>query len=193
MNAITLIVVIAVLWATRDLIIGFYVWLSRRKYRHEYRTERTQSHFAVARNDLMRLAIAGEVDVNSTSFRRIYSLNTVLMRRPDQYPEFSQAITYMFVSNHNAEPDEELERESKEWSPAFRQVVRATAHAMDYIVLDYSWLMRQMFRLEKKLDPDLTPKGMLSRISKRAKEKEKSISEIRRTQKVMYKMASATT
>lgn len=193
MNAITLIVVIAVLWAVRDLIIGFYVWLSRRKYRHEYRTERTQSHFAAARNDLMRLAIAGEVNVNSTSFKRIYSLNTALMRRPDQYPEFSQAITYMFVSNHNAEPDEELERESKEWSPAFKQVVRATARAMDYIVLDYSWLMRLMFRLEKKQDPELTPKGMLSRISKRAKEKEKSISEIRRTQKVMYKMASATT
>jgi len=193
MNAITLIVVIAVLWAARDLIIGFYVWHSRQKYRHEYRTERTQSHFAVARNDLMRLAIAGEVNVNSTSFRRIYSLNTALMRRPDQYPEFSQAITFMFVSNHNAEPDEELERESKQWSPAFRQVVKATAHAMDYIILDYSWIMRQMFRLEKRLYPDATPKRMLGRISKAIEEKERSISEIRRTQKVMYRMASATT
>jgi hypothetical protein len=193
MSAITLIVVIAVLWAVRNFIVGFYAWLSRQNYKYEYRTERTQSHFAAARNDLMLLAIANEVDVNSVSFKQIYALNTALMRRPDQYPEFSQAIAHWVICNRDEQHDEVLERESKEWSPAFRQVVKATAHAMDYIILDYSWIMRLMFRIEKRLHPDTTPKRMLSRISQVVEEKERSIAEIRRTQKAMYRMASATT
>ncbi|MFN2455514.1 MAG: hypothetical protein ABR577_14980 [Pyrinomonadaceae bacterium] len=83
-----------------------------------------------------------------------------------------------------------LDQESKHWTPAFRHVVIKTANAMDYIVLDYSWLVRWMFRFEKKRQPHLTPIRMLRRIAV-ALEKEKPIAEIRQTQKAMYRMAAA--
>lgn len=190
MSAITLIVVIAVLWAIRELVVGIVVMRSRRKYKHEYRTERTQSHFAEARNKLMRLAIDGEVDVNSESFRRFYCFNTTLMRRPDQYPELSHAITHVFLTESGNSHDSTLDQESKHWTPAFKRVVVMTANAMDYIVLDYSWIVRLIFRFEKRKHPHLTPVRMLKRIAQNL-EKEKPISEIRRTQKEMYRMAGA--
>jgi hypothetical protein len=193
MNAITFIVIIGVLWAVRELAVGIVVRRSRRKYRHEYRVERTQSHFAAARNELMRLAVAGEVDVNSRSFQRFYYVNTAIMRRPDQYSEISRAMVGAFLSRQGDEPDEQLSRESKNWSPAFRDAVKATAHAMDYIILDYSRLVRFMFWLERLEDPESNPHRMLSRVARMIenKEKEKTLSQIRRTQKVMYTMAGA--
>jgi len=196
MSAITLIVLIGVLWAVRELVVGIVVKRSRRRYRHEYRVERTQSHFAAARNELMRLAVAGELDVNSRSFQRFYYVNTVIMRRPDQYSEINRAIVGAILSGKGDEPDEQLSRESKNWTPAFREVVTATAHALDNIVLDYSRLMRLMFWMERMQDPETNPHRMLSRAAKRIekmenKEKEKTLSQIRRTQRAMYTMAGA--
>jgi len=190
MTALTLLVLIGLLWTVKELTLGTIFWYQRRKIRHNLRVEITESHFAIARNELMRLALEGEIDVNSVSFKRFYFLNTTLMRRPDQYPQFSHAITGMFLSNHSAEPDEELRRESLSWSPAFKQVVKATANALDYIVIDYSWIVRLMFRLEKRRNPNSTPHHMLSRLAVRMEKKESTISEIRRTQRVMYAMAS---
>lgn len=192
MNAITFIIIVGVLWAVRELVVGIVVMRSRRKYRHDYRVERTQSHFAAARNELMRLAVAGEVDVNTKSFQRFYYLNTAIMRRPDQYVELSRAMVGAFLSR-KGDADEQLSIESKSWSPAFREVVKATANAMNYIILDYSRLMRFMFRLEKLKDPESNPHRMLSRAAKMIenKEKEKTLSQIRRTQTVMYTMAGA--
>lgn len=192
MSAITFIVIVGILWAVRELVVGIVVRRSRRKYRHEYRVERTQSHFAAARNELMRLAVAGEVDVNSRSFQRFYYVNTAIMRRPDQYAEISHAMVTA-VLTRQGEPDEQLSRESKNWSPAFREVVKATAHAMDYIILDYSRLVRFMFRLEKIKDPESNPHRMLTGIAKMIEneEKERTLAQIRRTQSVMYTMAGA--
>jgi len=190
MNALTVLFLIGLMWGIKELIYGTFLWLQRRKIRHNLRVEITQRNFAVARNELMRLALKGEVDVNSASFKRIYFLNTGLMRRPDQYPEMSNAIARVFLSNEETEPDEELKRESKTWSPGFREVVKATAKAMDYIVLDYSWLVRLAFRLEKSVHPDSTPRQMLSRAAREIENKEKTISDIRRTQRVMYMMAA---
>jgi hypothetical protein len=191
MNAINFIVIIAILWAVREVIIGVIVMRSRRKYKHEYRTERTQSHFAEARNELMRLALSGEANVNSESFKHFYYFNTALMRRSDQYPELSSAMTHKFLCERGAITDSVLDQESKHWTPAFRHVVVRTANAMDYIVLDYSWAIRLMFRFERRKQPHLTPIRMLRHFAETI-EKEEPIAEIRRTQKAMYRMAGAT-
>ncbi len=191
MDAVTLIVIIAVLWAVREVVISIVVMRSRRRYKHEYRTERTQSHFAEARNQLMRLALNGELDVNSKSFKYFYYFNTALMRRPDQYPEISHAMTQKFLGNYEQGAASPLDEESKHWTPAIKDVVVMTANAMDYIVVDYSWVIRLMFRFERRKQPHLTPIRMLRRIAKKLEE-EKTISEIRRTQKEMYRMAGAT-
>lgn len=192
MIALTLLVLIGLLWGVMEFIYGTILWYQRRKIRHNRRVEITQRHFAVARNELMRLALTGEVDVNSESFRRFYFLNTAMMRRPDQYQQFSYAITHMFLSDKGTEPSDELQRERKNWSPAFREAVKATASALDYIVLDYFWPIRVMYWLDRKQHPESTPIRMLSRTAERLEKKEKTVSEIRRTQKAMYMMASAT-
>lgn len=191
MNALTVLILIGLLWGIKEFVYGTILWYQRRKIRHDLRVETTQRHFAVARNELMRLALTGEVDVNSASFKRFYFLNTTLMRRPDQYPAMSGAVTHAFLRNTDAEPDEELSRESKQWSPAFRQVVKATAKAMDYIVVDYSWPMRIAFYLERAHDPDTTPLRMLTRTAEDREKENKTLSEIKLMQQVINSMAGS--
>lgn len=188
MSVVTFIAIIALIWTGRELIVGIFIWRSRHIFRNELRKERAEGQFAIARNKLMNLALASEIDVNTISFKSFYSINTAFMRRPDQYSEMTAALVHLFLNVHDSSQGEELQAESKRWSPAFREVVKDTADAMDYLVLDYSWIIRWMFRLEKRHNPDSTPLRMLKRLAYSV-EKEQPIADIRQTQNAMYRMA----
>ncbi len=193
MNTITFIAVVAVLWAGRELIIGIFVWRSRQKFQHEIRVERTQRYFATARNELMQLAIANEIDVNSTTFRYLYFLNTLLMRRPDAYPEWSTALRITFLRPQESESDSSVEIESEKWTPAIRDVVKTTADALDSFLIDYSLAWRLVFKLKKRSEPEITPMKWHRRLAERITEAEKKtlVSDIRETRKRMYALCSA--
>lgn len=190
MTAISILALIFVLWAIREVVIGVLAWLDSRKIRHERNSERTRRQFAEARNRLVKLAVDRRVDVNSASFKYFYQINTAFMRRPDQYREISAAVAYSFLKPDSDSPsDEELLREAKDWSPEFKKVVRATADAMGYLLLDYSFFLRLMFRMEKKHDPHSHPFKMMRRFAAKV-EKEKPVIQIRQTQRAMYTMAA---
>jgi hypothetical protein len=191
MSVETFIVILVVIWIGRELIVGLYIWRGRRRFRNELRVEQAQCQFAIARNKLMSLAVNKEIDVNTRSFKSFYRVNTAFMRRPDQYREIAAMLVHMFLNIHDSSSGEELLAESKNWSPAFREVVRNTADAMETLILNYSLLVRKMFWLEKKLDANSTPSRMLKRIATKA-EKEKAIANIRQTRNAMYKMAQGT-
>ena len=185
-TAISLIVLVVLLWAARNIALGICASIENRRARQTRNKERTRRQFAEARNALMNLAIAKDVDVNSLSFRFFYYINTAFMRRPDQYREISIVLVNLFLNQHDSSSGEELLAESRHWSPSFKSVVRLTAGALGYVVLDYSWSVRLMFRLEKRMDPESTPFRMLKRI---AEHKEKPIVEIQETQAAMYRLA----
>ncbi len=188
--ALSIIALVLVLWAIRELIVGTWAWIDTRKVRHERNVERTRRQFAEARNHLFRLMLEHKVNVDSVSFKHFYQINTAFMRRPDQYREISAAVAYLFLKMPDSPPSQEMLDESKDWSPEFKQVVRATADAMGYLLLDYSLFIRLMFYSEKRHDPDSTPVRMLRKLAAKV-ERERPVVQIRQTQKAMYSMAAA--
>ena len=187
--AISVLVLLALALIVRNLILGIWAFVDHRRIKHSRNKERTRRQFAESRNALVELAMAREVDVKSRSFQLFYHINTAFMRRPDQYREISGLLVRLFLDHHNSSPAEELLAESKNWSPGFKAVVRSTADALGYVVLDYSWFIRLMFRLEKLFDSNSTPFRMLSEFRTSIEEKEKPIIEISQSRRAMYQMA----
>jgi len=148
--------------------------------------ERTRRQFAEARNMLMKLVMHRAVDVDSTSFKFFYYINTAFMRRPDQYQDVCGVLVSLFLHQENSSSGDELLAESKTWSEGFKAVVRETANALGYVVIDYSWLMRLAFKLGRK---EASPFHMLSSVRAQIVAREERIAEIAEARKAMYKMA----
>lgn len=195
MTVTELIVLALILWGIREAIVGYLVERQNRKLRQLIRTERTQQQFAEARNDLMRLALSGGIDTQSSTFRTLYHMNTAVMRRPDVYPEISAGLFKVVLHTAAMESTSPVEEESATWSPAVKDVVKKTADAMNYIILEYSRLFRFIYRVERMKDPTVTPFVLLVRIAKRIQEKKEKrdpiLCEIRETQRKMYRMSGA--
>lgn len=189
MRAASIILLLAIAVIVKNLVLGTWAAKDRSRIRHYRNKERTRRQFAEARNALTELALTRDTDVNSMSFRFFYYINTAFMRRPDQYREISGVLVALFLNQHNSSSSEELLAESRMWSPGFKAVVRKTADALGYVVIDYSWWRRFMFKLEKRLDPGSTPFRMLSKWRRSLEEKETPINEISLSRRAMYKMA----
>src|SRR5258705_8526855 len=124
MLIIKFVVAIMLFWILRELIVGLFVWRSRRKIRQAIRKERTQSQFAQARNEVMRLAQTSRINMNSETFGFLYRINTFVMRRPDQYREISSWLTTRFLNPSKPAQNNALREESKQWTPEIKAVVK---------------------------------------------------------------------
>lgn len=187
MDALTFFVIVCVFLAIKELVSGLISWRRRRRIEHLLRVERTQSYFAAARNDLVQLALSRELDANSATFRFLYFLNTSFMRRPDSYPAFSAMLLHQILKDDGSQrPDPQLMKESEDWTPAIRNVVKASADAMNNIVLDYSLPMRLVRYLEKRSNPHFTSTQVVRKFASVIQKKEAPASDVRQTQKVMY-------
>lgn len=149
------LIVIGVLAWTALLEILYAVWInrSRRKYQNTIRNERIRQHFASARRTLMELAISGEIDVDSITFKSFYSLQTFIMRRPDQYREISQLLLELVATDNSEEDSDRVKRLTKEselWSDKTKDLAHFTAAGLDLIVAEYSWLYRLLSRIEER-------------------------------------------
>ena len=186
---------IMLLWTLREVIVGSLVWRRRRRIRQSIRVECTQRHFAEARNEIMRLARTGKVDMNSVTFGSLYSINTMIMRRPDQYQEISTWLMAMFLNPDRPERNELLVEESRHWTGEIKEVVRLTAAAMDYIILEYSRLFRILYWIERQGNPGATVVGMLRKFARGIDEsrsaKDPIVSGIRSTQRKMSNLCTA--
>ena len=193
MTLFNFLIAIMTLWAVREIVVGLFVWLSRRRVRQSLRVERTQSQFADARNELMRLVHNGNIDTHSVTFGFFYSINTLIMRRPDEYREISAALRATFLNPSTSERNNALQEESKHWTKEIKNAVQLTAKAMDYIILEYSWPLRCLYRIRKRTDPTLTPRRWLSGIARRieeTQEKKPVVLEIRQTQEKMHNLCT---
>lgn len=186
-------VFVLILWGIREIIIGFWTGHRNRSLRKLIRIERTQQHFAEARNDLMRLALDREIDIRSETFGSLYRINTLVMRFPDAYPELSAVLKHLVLTTPTN--SDGLPEESKHWSPSICRVVKETADAMDYIILEYSRVFRFWYWVNKKADPTITPIRLLRRIAQGLEERESRnnpiVSEIRETQRKMHSLCPA--
>lgn len=186
MNALTVFVIVSALVSVNELVSGLISRRRRKRIEHLLRIERSQSHFAIARNDLVQLALNRELDANSATFRFLYFLNTGFMRRPDAYQSISAALLQRILTDDGSQrPDPQLMKESASWTPAIKHVVRASADAMNNIVFDYALPMRLMLRLEKRINPQSTSTQLANKLMSAMRAK-RAAADVRKTQKVMY-------
>jgi hypothetical protein len=186
MSALDFIVILLVLWAIKEFIVGIFTWRRTRQLRHKLRVERTLHHFAEVRNQLTQLALERKIDAHSQTFQQLYTINTYIMRRPDAYPQISSMLQYL-IMNREAERSDSLSAESKNWSPEMKEVVKASADALGYLILNYSFFARLIYRLEKWINPSTAPRHILRVLSP---EKDPVVKEIRQTQKEMYRLCA---
>lgn len=148
MNGFALLIWVALLWFSVELGLGIRSWTTAKRYAHDLRVEKTTREFASARNKLMHLARTGMIDVESETFRTFYYLTTFVMRRPDQYPEISEALMKVIVLRGKSASYNLLKEESRKWTPEVKKLVREVSGAFSSLLVDYSSLFRFLLRLE---------------------------------------------
>lgn len=186
----SLLVLVAILYAVGECLVAVYTWWRTLDIRFRRSAEETQRHFAQARNQLMESAVTGELSVDSPVFKLFYAINTALMRRPDQYEEISKAIAPVLVLEKTPGNAEAFRNEMQKLSPEALNAVRATADALGHLVVDYSFLLRNAFRLFRHSNPDLTQMEWIVELRDAASPRRKSDLEdqIDRAQKDIYRL-----
>lgn len=189
MIGLSVLLLVVGLWALKELIVAFIAWRKTHSIEQERRVEVTQRHFAEARNALMRAALDGEIDVDSYTFKLFYFLNTALMRRPDQYDEISDALAKVLIlDDSSTEISNEVRKEASDLSQEAAEAIKKTGDAMGYLVIDYSFLLRNAFRLLKKSRPEVSRWRMIREVAESARPDKKSDMEekVERAQKNIY-------
>jgi len=140
MTAAAIATLVALLWGLKELLLGFLVYRQRKRIRHELRVERTRRHFAETRNQLFKLAMQDKVDVNSFTFRGLYTLHTFIMRRTDRYPEISEMLRLSLMAEARLDDSSKnpLSAESSLWTKEVKNVVLGTAQGLGMLIIDYS-------------------------------------------------------
>lgn len=191
-TGLAILLLVSGLWIVRELAIGVRTFFRRTDLRFQRETEATQRHFAVARNKLMRSAVEGKIDVNSSVFKIFYAVNTALMRRPDQYEEISQALGALIILEEDEGGAKVLRSEIEELDSEALDAVEATGDAIGHLVVDYSFILRNFYRLLKRSNPELTQKKLLSELRQASFRRKKADLEkkIDRAQRDVYKLVS---
>lgn len=139
-----------------QIILGITYRKSKRQFATLLKAEQTKSYFAIARNEMMRMALENKIDANTDMFKMVYGLNTVIMKRPDEYPAISRELTSLVLNinqisskaNHKFTQDE-------------RRILKFTADALSHIIIEYSSFLKFMFKAKKITNRGLSKTGFL--------------------------------
>lgn len=186
----SIILILIFLVILQQLIIILLSNPNRRKYEHDLRTERTIGSFAQARNNLMALALEDKIDINSSTFQSLYEINTFVMRRPDKYKEISFFLMKVILEKEDCKEGKySIEKESKNWSPEIKIVVKETATAIGNLIFDYSPYLRLLFSIQQKLRQVSNFIGFLDRIKDKIMKNDPIISNFAKVKSEMYEIA----
>ena len=106
------------------------------RFIHSHRTERTRARWAKARNLLMQLVAEGKLDVRSQTFRRLYHLQTFVLRRPDEYKEISSELFESFADRPGDSSGVDWIRdESADWPDEMVNVFREMVGGIGGLIL----------------------------------------------------------
>ncbi|MCA1623181.1 MAG: hypothetical protein LC768_07115 [Acidobacteria bacterium] len=151
MNTITFIVFIILLAALYHFVIGTITGFRVRKLRQVIYRERTQSSFALVRNELMRLARAEKISVRSETFAIFYELNTIGMRNPDRYHLLSlalhQALGNLNLNDNTKTTKTELDNEM--WGASMETLLNLQIQALSSLLIFHSTLYRLSLTVAK--------------------------------------------
>jgi len=192
MSFLAFVVVCAVLWTVRNFVLTALAYRDRRNIVHKIRVFRTQANFGDARCDLMRLAVSGEIDVRSQTFRRVYHLTTAIMRRPDEYTAISAALRQAFLNSMEEGEGSDLNIERESWTQGTKDVLSKTSQSLDYIIFNYSVWWRLAVRHKRRLRPILLflvrrLRWLADKLRKRAR-KDPIVSDIKAAQRYIDRL-----
>ena len=118
------------------IITGFFRFRRAQRMRHKRCAEQIRSQAGEARTQLVWLALRGKVSAESSSFRSLYFLQTLLLRRDDQYGE----LWHAFYAGVTQIPSQETDfaSESSAWPKEMHVIARLTAEAIRLLLIEYS-------------------------------------------------------
>lgn len=145
------IFLISLCFITIQIFEGIRNVRQKRYYTSLYKAELTKSYFAEARNELMGMAIAGKIDANSSYFKDMYRLNTIIMRAPDQYEKISMGITKVLLDINTFK-----NTSSSNLTESEKHILRLTAKALGQIVIEYTFPFRLLYHFMKWTERDFS-------------------------------------
>jgi len=160
--SVSVIVCILFAFIVKDAALAVIAFISGKKLSHSIRIEKTRSHFALLRHDLLDLTRRGGLDSNSVTFQTLYLLSTKIMRSPDRYHEISDVSRKIFFLQEEDPANRRflsvLRKESETWNEETSRILFQLTEGLFMILIDYSLLMRFLFnlsRIVKRISPSL--------------------------------------
>lgn len=122
----------ALAFIASQLVLAAIAARDARNFRRMAKFERIRTKFAAARGELIWLAAESELSPSSVTFQHLYTVQTMMMRRFDAYPNMSRSFwTQMFDGKIKAEA--RLHKEVPSWSMGTRRVAEKTADALRHV------------------------------------------------------------
>ncbi len=173
MTGFELLIFIILTYALKDFALGIVSFRRNQKYQHLLIVEQTQAQFATVRQRLLRLVTEKKIDADSQTFKMIYHLCTVIMRRPEQYPQISAVMREVLSSLNTTQSHNPIYVESRSWSEEVIDVIEELNKSLGFFMIDYSYFWKILFRILKFVRPSLTPVEIFSAIALTKSDKEK--------------------
>lgn len=141
----------AVLIVAAEVLLILDARRMRRCFVQAAGAERIRGKFAEARNELVRLAMRGDIDARSASFRIFYYLQTAVMRRQDQHEILWKAFVFGAQQAGRIQDRGRLLDEARSWTPQFLRIVERTWEAADELIIEHSTALRLIYRFTVRL------------------------------------------
>ena len=148
----TFILLIVMCYFMMTLILGLKIRRQRKYYHLLYRAEKTKSFFAIARNEMMKMVLNNQVDSKKELFKKLYTVNTFIMRSPDEYSKISSMLREGFLDLHNNQ-NEATFTNLNEYE---KKAAKLTADALGNIIIEYSLPLRFCYKLFKRSNKDIS-------------------------------------
>jgi hypothetical protein len=151
MIALEMIAFVLLLWAIGEFIVGTRVSRSRKQYQHRIREEQIRDYFAGLRQELLALALAGEIDVDSDLFQSLYRVQTFVLRRPDRYDELSKLLTKtLLIKNSEEISKTKLYKEAQQSPESVKKLIFRTGEGLFRVIFEFSTIFRIFATIEKR-------------------------------------------
>lgn len=135
------------------------------KARTLYKIEEARASFAHSRDELMKLVINRNLDEKSTLFKHLYYINTVYLRRPDEYGKLSEWLAYSLL-NPKQNNIQRIKSETKNISPEIQNVFRLTSESIGRIVVDNSFVFNLLMKYIKMKEKDFSYEHFITLLHK---------------------------
>lgn len=168
-STITISTFLAILlaFAIKEIVLIYRNIKKIRQDEHLIRAEKTREYFSSIRESLLQLMRDETVHPDHHLFQVIYSVSTMIMRRPDQYSELSD---YLVVSFINTKVDQKRSIKKEQIPNELKSLLFKTADGLYRVIIEYSFVLRILFHVSNTLKR-ITPLEFLSPIFKQVREK----------------------